>query len=91
MDDPIYKIELDESTREQETHVQKDNVLQEIQNLQQNIRDSNYQAFQKTTYWHQQTAATDDIKQENLQKEILDCLSRIEDKLTQIINLFEKS
>lgn len=70
---------------EAESAGQKDSALQEIKDMEKNMRNSKYQTFEKSTYWHQQTM--DELKQTTLAKEIIDSLQRIEAKLTHIETL----
>ena len=92
MDYSNSKAEPNQSSVEQvvESIGQKNSNQQEQKDIDQEIRDSKYQPFEKTTYWHQQSTTKDEFRQTALQKETMDCLLRIEAKLIQIENLLEK-
>ena len=70
-------------------HQDKD-IIKEVQELNQIIKDPNYQTYSKTTYWHQQSVDTENMNQEIFLKEITEILVRIEDKLVQIESLLKK-
>ncbi|WP_312641170.1 hypothetical protein [Hydrogenoanaerobacterium sp.] len=92
MDDRVNNVEPDELPVEQEATAaeQNVNILEEIKGLNQKLGDPNYQTYKKSTYWHQQATTMDEVKQESHQKEMIECLQRIEEKLTKIEALLEK-
>lgn len=91
MDDKDYKAEFEESTvNEDSTPVQQNrSILEEIIKLEEQMKDPKNQIFKKTTYWNQLNNTQDNQNHEVILKEIIECLLRIEYKLTQIGNLLE--
>ncbi|MDW5300179.1 MAG: hypothetical protein SA378_08595 [Sedimentibacter sp.] len=71
--------------------IRQNNVIDEIRKLEQQVKDSNSQTFKKSTYWNQLNKPVNNEKSENLLKEIVDYLARIEAKLTNIEILLKKN
>ncbi|MDW5300383.1 MAG: hypothetical protein SA378_09630 [Sedimentibacter sp.] len=69
---------------------QNKNILKEMIDLEQKMKDTNNHAFKKTTYWNKINNTQDNQDKETLFKEIMDVLLRIEFKLTQIETLLTK-
>lgn len=91
MDDHVEDIELTELSEEHKTKSdQSVNILEEIKEIDNKLRNSDYKTYKKSTYWHQQTAMMDEAKQESFQKELMECLLRIEAILIKIEALSEK-
>jgi len=54
------------------------------------MKDPKNQKFKKSTYWHQLNKTEENKTQDALLQEMIECLLRIEIKLTQIETLLEK-
>lgn len=63
---------------------QQYNIIEEMIQLEQQMKDPNNKTFKKTTYWNQLNNTVNNEENENLLKEIIDRLIRIENKLTNI-------
>lgn len=92
MEDRIDNFDADKSCAQQDGKPieQSSNILEELNDLNQKMANSNYKPYKKSTYWHQQNTTMDEVKQETQQRELMDCLLRIEAKLAKIENLLEK-
>jgi len=66
------------------------NIIEEMKNIEQEIRSSDNPAFIKSTYWHQQAANIEASNQEAVLKEILDHLQQLETKMVQMEALLIK-
>jgi hypothetical protein len=84
MKDPNQQNQERQQIQEQQqTQEQQQQQIQE----QQQIDEPDFQTFKKTTYWHQQSKTMENINQENLLNNILECLLRMEAKLIEIERL----
>lgn len=92
MEDRIDNFDADKSCAQQDgTSIeQNSNILEELKDLNQKMANPSYKSYKKSTYWHQQESAMDQVKQETQQKELIECLLRIEAKLAKIENLLQK-
>lgn len=81
MDIKDYEIPHEEKDS---TPIQQDNIVEEMLKLEQQMKNPNVQTYKKTTYWNQVNNPVNNEKSENLLKETLDCLIRIETKLSNI-------
>ncbi len=91
MDDHVDGVEINElSVDHKATSEKSANLLEEIKELDKQLRDSNYKLYKKSRYWHQQTGIIDEVKQETFQKELMERLQRIEAILMKIETSFEK-
>lgn len=91
MDEHVDGVEFNElSEVHQAISEQSTNFLEEIKELDKQLRDPNYKTYKKSTYWHQQTGSMDEIKQEAFQKEFMESLLRIEAILIKIETLLKK-
>ena len=66
------------------------NIIEEMKNIEQEIRSSDNLAFIKSTFWHQQAANIEALNQEAVLKEILDHLQQLETKMVQMEALLIK-
>lgn len=92
MDDMENKVEFDKSSDDENSSSlqQNRNILEEINNLERIMRDPANQTFKKSTYWNQLNNNQDNLSQDSILKEIIDCLLRIESKITQIETMLNK-
>lgn len=92
MDDRVDDVKLNELSVEHEAKSDQDtSLLEEIKDIDQKLRDPNYKTYKKSTYWHQQPAIMDEVKQETFQKELIACLLRIEALLTTWLTISDTS
>lgn len=84
-------LEHDELSAEQNKEFvhQDKNLLEEVKDIEQKIRNSDYSTFKKTTYWHQQESGMETSNQEALIN-IMECLQRIEAKINNIADFLDK-
>lgn len=92
MEDRIDNFDADKSCAQQDGKPieQNSNILEELKGLNQKMENPNYRPYKKSTYWHEQSTTIDEVKQDAQQKELMECLLRIEAKLAKIENLLEK-
>ena len=67
---------------------QNRDIIKEMEHINQQIRDQ--PAYQKTIYWHQQASGIKDADQTDQFRQIMECLSRIEEKLDSMETMLKQ-
>ena len=68
--------------------VQNRDIIKEMEHINQQIRDQ--PAYQKTIYWHQQASGIKDADQADQFRQIMECLSRLEEKLDCVVTMLKQ-
>jgi rubredoxin len=91
---PLEEVEIKtnviETLNTGERHRANTDAIKELRNINQQMADSKYSVYKKSTYWHQQTSGTPDSNMIDMLIQVSERLGKIEAKLDSIENTLKQ-